>query len=137
MPVRVGPVHQHLVQVYYEDTDHSGVVYHANYLKFFERAREHIFGPRALRELFEQEGLGFVVVKADLAFKAGARFGDTLRIETRIRLESPYRAIFDQTAVHAEDGRVMVEGEIQLACVDRTPRLVRLPSSVTERIAAA
>ncbi|MBW2548816.1 MAG: thioesterase, partial [Deltaproteobacteria bacterium] len=34
----------HPVQIYYEDTDHSGVVYHANYLKYFERAREHIFG---------------------------------------------------------------------------------------------
>ena len=36
--------HRHEIQIYYEDTDHSGVVYHANYLKYFERAREHMLG---------------------------------------------------------------------------------------------
>ena len=51
------------VQVYYEDTDHSGVVYHANYLKYFERAREGVIGPQALVALWKESGLGFVAEK--------------------------------------------------------------------------
>ena len=47
-------------QIYYEDTDHSGVVYHANYLKFFERAREHMLID-ALVKLHKEQNVGFVV----------------------------------------------------------------------------
>ena len=49
------------VQIYYEDTDHSGLVYHANYLKYFERAREHLLGTDELVRLLAEEGKGFVV----------------------------------------------------------------------------
>ena len=70
--------HVHSVQIYYEDTDHSGLVYHANYLRYFERAREHIFGVDELVRLYAEEGIGFVVYKAEVTFKAGAVFGDTV-----------------------------------------------------------
>ncbi|MBT6176177.1 MAG: thioesterase, partial [Deltaproteobacteria bacterium] len=46
--------HAHPVQIYYEDTDLSGVVYHANYLKYFERAREHLIGPTELARLYNE-----------------------------------------------------------------------------------
>ena len=60
------------VQVYYEDTDHSGVVYHANYLKYFERAREGVISPDALVALWKKKGLGFAVYKANVSFLDGA-----------------------------------------------------------------
>ena len=53
--------HAHPVQIYYEDTDLSGVVYHANYLKYFERAREHLLGPTELARLYNEDGIGVVV----------------------------------------------------------------------------
>ena len=86
------------VQVYYEDTDHSGVVYHANYLKYFERAREHLLGYFSLVTLFEEHGIGFVVYKAELTYKKGAQFGDHVRIETTVEQESAFRLIFKQIA---------------------------------------
>ncbi len=57
-------MHEHRVQIYYEDTDHSGLVYHANYLKYFERAREHMLGLAELRRLYDEDGVGFVVYDA-------------------------------------------------------------------------
>ena len=68
-------MHRHLVHIYYEDTDLSGVVYHANYLKYFERAREHMLGRAELVRLLDEDGVGFVVYKASLSFRKGARLG--------------------------------------------------------------
>lgn len=122
--------HVHPVQIYYEDTDLSGVVYHSNYLKYFERAREHIIGPRELAELYNTQGVGFVVYKASMTFKRGARLGETLEIRTTVRRESPYRAIFHQQAWLVPDEVLLVDGEVQLVCVDRDQRPVPLPLPV-------
>jgi acyl-CoA thioester hydrolase len=67
--------HLFSAQVYYEDTDHSGVVYHANYLKFFERAREDIIGISKLSDMWHEQGIGFAVYKVNLGFREGAVFG--------------------------------------------------------------
>jgi tol-pal system-associated acyl-CoA thioesterase len=122
--------HSHDVQIYYEDTDHSGVVYHANYLKYFERAREHMLGTAELRRLLVEDGVGFVVYKAELAYKKGARFGDTITIETRVTQDSPYRATFHQNATRA--GEVLVEGKVQLVCLGPDETLVPLPDSAVD-----
>lgn len=123
------------VRVYYEDTDHSGVVYHANYLKYFERAREHLLGPDALVALLRDEGLGFVVYRCELRFKEGAAFGDTLTIHTTAVLESAWRAVFRQRATRDSDGALLVEGTVELACVDAQRRLVRIPGAVASTCA--
>ena len=59
-------IYHHPVQIYYEDTDHSGVVYHPNFLKYFERAREHVLGSDKLATLWNEHGLGFAVYKANM-----------------------------------------------------------------------
>lgn len=65
-------MHVHAVQVYYEDTDLSGAVYHANFLKYFERAREHLLGPDELVRLWRDAGIGFVVYRCELRFREPA-----------------------------------------------------------------
>ena len=120
------------LNVYYEDTDHSGLVYHANYLKYFERAREHFLGREALVRLYYDKGLGFVVYKAELLYKEGAKFGDELQIRTRCEVKSDYRAIFHQGA--HRDGRVLVEGQLHLVCVDGDNKLVRLPRALVDAV---
>ena len=126
--------HVHLVQIYYEDTDHSGVVYHANYLRYFERAREHLLGVAELVRLWEDEGIGFVVYRANLRYREGARHGETLEIRTRVSAASDYRAVFDQQVWRPGGARALVEGEVELCCVDRDQKLVRLPSTVLAMI---
>ena len=120
----------HRVQIYYEDTDFSGVVYHANYLKYFERAREHLIGVDELVRLFKEDGIGFVVYKAEMTFREGARHGDTLEVRTTVRPESAYRAIFNQDVWRPDGSKPMVEGRVQLCCIDRSQKLVKLPKSV-------
>ena len=107
-------VHTHPVQIYYEDTDHSGLVYHANYLKYFERAREHMLGVDELVRLAEEDGISFVVYKAELTFREGARHGDSLDIRSTVRLDGAYRALFDQQVWRPGGQRAMVEGLVQL-----------------------
>lgn len=126
-----GPTtHHHDVRVYYEDTDLSGVVYHANYLKFFERAREHIIGPETLERVYREQGFGYVVYEVKMNFKQGARLGDVLDIQTVVSKTSGYRLVFDQRAVRRSDDSLCVDAEIHLVCVDAEGKLVAIPSAL-------
>lgn len=74
------------VRIYYEDTDAAGVVYHANYLKYFERARTEWlrnFGVEQ-QKLSAESGIGFVVANMQIDFKRGAKLDDVLEIRTTI-----------------------------------------------------
>ena len=135
MPRDVEP-HVHEVGVYYEDTDFSGVVYHANYLRYMERAREHLLGREELVRLYREGGVGFVVYKAALTYKEGAVFGDTLEVRTLGHTESAYRAVFEQRVHRKADGKLLVDGEVHLVCVDRSNQLVPLPASVVDGMRA-
>ena len=129
------PAHNYPIQVYYEDTDHSGVVYHANYLKYFERAREHMLGIKDLVALYRTQNIGFVVYKANLTYQKGAEFGDQLTIESTVIQESPYRLLFEQRAVRGTTALVIAN--IQLACVEHGEGLVRIPKSVVDALNAS
>lgn len=120
-------VFRHSVQVYYEDTDFSGVVYHSNYLKYFERAREHALGVERLMQLWKDEGLGFAVYKAEIGFHEGAEFGDTLEIRSSWYKESEYRAIWNQEAWRPGGTKPAVKAEIHLVCLDRQRKLKPIP----------
>ncbi|MEC7986493.1 MAG: YbgC/FadM family acyl-CoA thioesterase [Myxococcota bacterium] len=123
--------HIYPIQVYYEDTDHSGVVYHANYLKYFERAREHMLGIDSLVDLYRNHKIGFVVYKADLTYFKGAQFGDSLEIHSCVSAQSPYRLSFSQNAFLASSDKPLVKGTIQLACVQEH-NLIKIPTMVLE-----
>ena len=118
------------VSIYYEDTDFSGLVYHANYLKYMERAREHFLGREKLVNLYRDHKIGFVVYKANLSFKEGAVFGDELEVRTTVELASDYRALFHQHVWRPGGKSAMVEGEIHLVCIDGDNTLARLPADV-------
>lgn len=124
----------HLIQVYYEDTDHSGVVYHSNYFKYFERAREHLLGVDTLVRLWREEGIGFVVYRASAKYREGAVFGDRLEIRTTVARASDYRALFTQDVWRPGGQKALVEGQIELCCVNRERQLVRLPELVWARV---
>lgn len=126
----------HEVRIYYEDTDHSGVVYHANYIKYYERAREHLLGPEKLVALWEDQGVGFVVTKVELNYKLGARFGDVLEIRTTPSLNSKYRISFDQQVWRKNDpsGKALVLGKVEMVCLDRDNKLVEIPQQVQDEL---
>ncbi len=126
--------YRHRVQIYYEDTDHSGLVYHANYLKYFERAREHVLGAQKLVRLLRDDGIGFVVYRVEVTFRRGAGFGDLLEIRTTVDKSSDYRLSFKQNVYQEGSDEVLVEGQVELVCVDAEKRLVPLPEAVKAQL---
>ena len=112
--------HVYALRVYYEDTDAAGVVYHANYLRFAERARTEamrdIGAPHA--EMADQTGLIFMVRRAELDYLAPARLDDSLVVETRARSMRAATVVIDQEIRRAESREsVLVSVRIELACV--------------------
>ncbi len=106
------------VRVYYEDTDHGGVVYHANYLRFMERARTEMLREKGYElDMLEQNaGIIFAVRRARLDFRAPARFNDLLRIESTVLKKTPVRMHFQQH-VFVEEKR-LCSGEVEVVCLE-------------------
>ena len=110
--------HQFPVRVYYEDTDAGGIVYYANYLKFFERARTEW-----LRELgIEQDQLlehsvGFVVKRVEMDNHAPARFNQLLCIESEIVELKRASLVFKQIIISPSQ-QCLVSALIKVACVN-------------------
>ncbi|WP_308389520.1 tol-pal system-associated acyl-CoA thioesterase [Acidithiobacillus sp. AMEEHan] len=138
MPASSPPQGHFAVRVYYEDTDHGGVVYHANYLRFMERARTEMLRDRGLEldQLEQKEGVIFAVRRARLDFRAPARFNDLLEIETQIDEVRPLRMRFTQRVARA--GILLCLGEVEVACLAATnfrptpyPGTCCVPSSPT------
>lgn len=115
------------VKVYYEDTDCLGVVYYANYLKYFERGRTELFAAGG-RPITEWNRLGFVVAvyKVDVTFRAPARLGDELWVVTEfLPGGSPYRVKLRQQVLR--DEQVITAAEVQLVCLDEEFELREFP----------
>ncbi len=123
---------QQLIRVYWEDTDAGGVVFHANYLKFFERTRTEWLRSLGLQQqaLREATGAIFVVSETQLRYLAPARLDDELRVT--VRTLQMGRASM-QLAQQAWCGpRLLTEAEIRIGCVDQeTFRPRRIPSALT------
>ncbi|PCJ47123.1 MAG: thioesterase [Gammaproteobacteria bacterium] len=120
-------IYHHPVQIYYEDTDHSGVVYHPNFLKYFERAREHVIDSDRLASLWKDHGLGFAVYKANLIFQEGVEFADIIDIRTTVKLDGKYKTLWRQEVWRANATKAAVIGDIEMVCMDKQKRLHPLP----------
>ena len=118
--------HRLTVRVYYEDTDLAGVVFHANYLRYYERGRSD-----ALRELgvdqtaLKAAGVVFVVRRIEVDYLAPARFEDLLEIVTRVESLKGASAMMIQEV--RRDGQVLNRARVSVACMTLDGRPVRLP----------
>jgi acyl-CoA thioester hydrolase len=112
------PAHLWPVRVYWEDTDGSGVVYHANYLRWFERARSEWL--RALgygqRRLTEEVGIAFTVANLDIQYRRPARLDDELVVATDIAELRNASITFGQTL--SRSGETIATAKVRVACVD-------------------
>ena len=122
---------QHRLRVYWEDTDAGGVVFYANYLKFFERARTEWLralgvGQQALRDA---TGAIFVVTDTNVRYRAPARLDDELRVTVSLRQRGTASMTIAQQAWCGD--RLLAEGDIRIGCVDHgTFRPRRIPIEV-------
>lgn len=106
------------VTVYYEDTDAGGVVYHSNYLKYFERARTEMLRSVGVSQhaLLEQN-IGFVVRHMDIDYLQGARLDDQLLVNTSIAELKKASLTFCQEIVNP-DGKTLCRAMVKVACID-------------------
>jgi acyl-CoA thioester hydrolase len=126
------------VRVYYEDTDVGGVVYHANYLKYFERGRTEFLRQRGLAvgEL-HRAGFIFPVIRMEIDFRAPALHDDLLRVETSVREVGKATFTVAQKVLRPADGRLLAEAMVILACIGPTLRPKRLPTELLMTLADA
>ena len=130
------------VRVYYEDTDRGGVVYYANYLRYFERARSEWLRSLGVNQerLAAVEGIGFVVARAEIDFKTGARLDDLLSVTVKMAEKKETYLWLEQEARIADGthlGRICARARIQAACVrHKDMRPLPIPDSLSARIAA-
>lgn len=111
-------VSQWPVRVYYEDTDAGGVVYHARYVAFFERARTEML--RSLgqqQQTLLQHNVAFVVRRMTVDYRSPARLDDLLSVETEIASFRGASVTFNQRIIH-QDGRILCTAEVLVACID-------------------
>ncbi len=105
------------ISVYYEDTDAGGVVYHSNYLNFFERARTEWLKSMGVKQTaLLAEDIAFVVKKAELDFCKPAKFEQDLIVETVVTKIKKASLMFNQRLVDKQ-GVLYCEGNILVACI--------------------
>lgn len=123
------------VRVYYEDTDAGGIVFYANYLKFFERARTEWLRACGIdqQRVADETGAIFIVRSTALDYRAPARLDDMLTITSRIGLIGRASVEFTQEAWR--DGTLLVAGHIRIGCVDRAGiRPAAIPPDVLDAL---
>jgi acyl-CoA thioester hydrolase len=122
-------------RVYYEDTDFSGLVYHARYLHFLERGRTDYLRCLgcAQSDLInaDEEGLVFVVHRMELDFKSPARMDDVLTIDTVTEKAGGAKMVLRQT-IHAGERR-LIEAKVIIAVINKHGRPRRLPDTIAEK----
>lgn len=107
-------------RVYYEDTDLSGVVYHANYLRWFERGRTEWLRAQGFSQqyLLEKAGFAFTVARMDLRFLRPARLDDEIDVSTEISEMGRVTLSLAQKIVRVGEEQSLCEAEVKVACVD-------------------
>jgi len=121
-------------KVYYEDTDCMGVVYHANYLKYLERARsEYVHERLSSVADYHDRGIFFMVHKIEIAFHAPARLGDLLVVRTWIEHTTKFRVVVKQIVIKKGEPRdYLVTATVTLVNVTPEGALTEIPAEFHE-----
>src|SRR5690348_13401888 len=132
------PVGETRVRVRYAETDQMGVVYHANYLVWFEIGRVEFIRQLGLdyKSMEREEGCGIAVVDVSARYKLPARYDDELIVQTRLMAARGAVIRFAYRIVRAEDNVLLCEGETVHVVVGRDMKRCPLPRKYAERFAA-
>lgn len=134
----MGPAFEIAVRVYYEDTDFSGVVYHARHLQFFERGRTEALRACGISHsdlLARDEPLAFAVRRMNVEWRAPARIDDLLTVVTRFGEVRGARMLIGQTIARGEV--LIAAADVEAACMNLDGRPRRLPPEIVARFELA
>jgi len=130
-----GQLHILPVRVYYEDTDVSGIVYHANYLRYMERGRSEFLrlaGIHHMVMLANAEPIAWTIRRLEIEYAKPARLDDNLEIHTRYRTMSGARLTGEQWV--KRDGVDLVTAKVEAAIITMTGKPRRIPEDVRARL---
>ena len=130
-----GDTHLYAVRAYYEDTDLSGIVYHANYLRWFERARSDLLRRLDIdqRAAIEEGGGAYAVSEVNLRYLRPARLDDDIVIHTRCTELKAASCRMQQKAFRGEE--LLAEAHLRVGFVSREGRPIRQPAQWREAFA--
>jgi len=125
------------VRVRYAETDQMGVVYHANYLVWFEVGRVEFIRHMGLsyKQMETEENCMIAVVEANARYRSPARYDDELVVETRLTAVRSSVIRFSYKVLRVSDGTLLCEGQTVHVVVDREMKKTRLPQNYAERFA--
>ena len=121
--------HHFPVRIYYEDTDFSGNVYHAAYLKFFERGRTEFLRDNGIHHSeLAGEGIAFAVRSMDIQFDGAAHIDDLLDVTTEVAAASGARLTLRQAILR--DGVVLTRATVLVVAIKTTGGPARMPKAI-------
>ena len=131
--VVVGREHRLGVRIYYEDTDFTGLVYHANYLRYFERGRSDFLRVLGVgHALLHAQDAAFVIARMVVDFRRPARIDDALTVVTTYERMTGVRLDARQRILRGDE--LLCAADVHAACSDLAGRPRRAPADLAERI---
>jgi acyl-CoA thioester hydrolase len=124
--------HSFKLRVYYEDTDAGGFVYHANYLRYMERARTEYLAELGVSVAgLHGQGAFLVVTHVDITYRRPAQLGDTLEVTTEFTEARTVKATLRQRVLRGEE--LLVDALLTFASINRDGRPLKLPEEMTRQ----
>ena len=122
-------------RIYFHDTDAGGIVYYGNYLKFLEEARTEFLENKGLSvTMFKERGLVYAVRKCSIIYRSPARYAETLLCSATLKKITAAQLIFDQFVHEKKSGRLVVEAEVTLACLDKNFKPIQIPEDLKAQL---
>ena len=122
------------LKVYYEDTDFGGIVYHANYLKYFERARSELIYSIGYsnKKLLDKYNVLIAVKTCNIDFKKPAKFEDKLTVFTKVKSNTLTTITMSQVIKRKSD--ILCDAEIKLVSLNKLGKPVKLPNALINKL---
>ena len=125
-------------RIYYHDTDAGGIVYYGQYLCYLEEARTEFLEQKGLSvQMFKDRGLGYAVRQCNVSYRSPARYGDTLICTAVLKKATAVQLVFDQKITDKKDGRLIVEAEVALACLNNEFKPTAIPDDLKAALCAS
>ncbi len=121
-------------RIYYHDTDCGGIIYYANYLKYFEEARTECFEKAGffVGEMADRKIL-FVVARQEIDYKSPATYGDELDVSASVTEMGRSKIVFDCMIKH-QSGRVIASGKTYMVCVNEKIKPIPIPQEIKDKL---
>jgi acyl-CoA thioester hydrolase len=118
-------------RIYYGDTDAGGVVYYANYLKYFEKSWFEYLAARGLSLAeWQERGIYFIIKRVEVDFITSARYGEIIQVQTEVSEKTRASFTFQHRVTLKDTGRLLAEGKNQMVCITKEGKLRRLPEEL-------